>query len=143
MRVASRKRSVNNKKRKTFSESEKVKAKAMRFEQQEQIVWTLDDARKELEPFHDQVAQFGFHFGICGGVIRSKESRKDLDLILLPLNLDMQHDIASVLCLLSERWGAPEIYTPKSQESNYGVRLVSTILWKFPLKLIDVFVVES
>lgn len=51
-------------------------------------MWALEDARQLVRDLNKMVRPFDFHVALGGGVINNGESRKDIDLYVLPVYID-------------------------------------------------------
>lgn len=74
--------------------------------------WAIEDALKvirELEP--DVKSKASCFLGLCGGVLRNGHSHKDLDIIVIPMNGDVEPDTRKALELISKSFGVEFVYS--------------------------------
>lgn len=101
---------------------------------------------REIDPI---CRKHGYFCGLTGGVLLKGESYKDLDIMLMPLNIEeLPKDFDGLVKVLKEKWGECATYEPYKEpvdESHYGtgLRSVSTTLVKFSLANIDLFVTKA
>lgn len=72
-------------------------------------LWTLESALKLIRSVEPTLKENHHCFlALCGGVLRKGESDKDLDLILVPMNGDVQPDLDGAKKYLDSIWGKRE-----------------------------------
>lgn len=62
-------------------------------------MWTLDEALLLIRDLQPAVSGVGYHIALAGGVLNKGASNKDLDLIFLPLDTQVER-VRSLLNLL-------------------------------------------
>lgn len=71
---------------------------------------TLEGALEFIRTIEPRIKDEAHCFlGLCGGVLRTGKSEKDLDLILIPMNGSVRPDTFKALAILEEQLGAPSV----------------------------------
>jgi len=103
------------------------------------IVWHIEEALTLIRAIQPALKPLGYHVALAGGVLNHEQSRKDLDLVFLPLTNDRAPALDPLMGYLVGVFGQPSIeegshspnpYTPYRQQ------------WVFPYggKRVDVFI---
>lgn len=111
------------------------------------LVWTLDEALAQIRALQPVVRPLGFHLALAGGVLNKGESRKDLDVVVLPLAgfaEGVNPDYDGLRLALWRTWGPMTDIgadIPPEYEGPHPYRNK----WKFQNggRRVDVFVVEQ
>ena len=103
----------------------------------DQVMWTLEQGRAEIQRVQSPSRKFGYHVCLGGSVLNAGESSKDLAVYFLPLDLKSpQPD--RLLAWLATMWGS---YTPLN-DPRYTQLAYYRHKLRFDIpKRIDVFVV--
>jgi hypothetical protein len=111
--------------------------------------WSIMTALQLIRNIEPECRKFGYFLGLAGGVLRTGHSENDLDIMVMPLNLNpdpekVLHDLTGMLEMLADIWGHYELYAPRvidhSEYSTGYIRNVDTYLVQYKHMKIDLFI---
>jgi hypothetical protein len=107
-------------------------------------LWTLDTARTLIGKLQPKLHDIGWHVVLGGGVLNDGESANDLDLYVLPMNIEERNEGAvwGVLEEVLEPAETFKLHGPPYGPANHNAY---TLAMKFLRHdgVVDVFVVQS
>ena len=69
-------------------------------------MWTLEEALALVQSIQQDIRAYNYHVALAGGVLNYRESKKDLDLIFVPMNGSIDEaDPSELILFLNSLWG--------------------------------------